>query len=215
MTVRLAQPAINLRDELTALRNKQGYQEQKFYFDGLVKNGTFDSDTIWTKGTGWTISGGVANAAGGTSDGKYLSQSIGLRAGSPYRYSFLVGGTLGGTNYLTLRIGGTTDDFNIITAGTTTGLITATGSGDLRIRSEASASLITLDNVSIFETDGTDVIHTMPHGWHPKSVYENGLLLREGAAHDYTVHTDGLKTWIKPSVAPGALTETCIVGVRA
>ena len=28
--------------------------------DELVTNGTFDTDTDWTKGTGWTISGGVA-----------------------------------------------------------------------------------------------------------------------------------------------------------
>ena len=35
---------------------------------GLIVNGKFDTDTIWTKGTGWTIGGGVATIAGtGTS----------------------------------------------------------------------------------------------------------------------------------------------------
>ena len=33
----------------------------------LVTNGTFDSDTGWTKGTGWSIDGGVAVAANATS----------------------------------------------------------------------------------------------------------------------------------------------------
>jgi hypothetical protein len=41
----------------------------------LVTNGTFDTDTDWTKGAGWTISGGVAsfsNPSGGA-----LSQNVG------------------------------------------------------------------------------------------------------------------------------------------
>lgn len=33
----------------------------------LVTNGTFDADSDWTKGTGWTISGGVAEYQGSTS----------------------------------------------------------------------------------------------------------------------------------------------------
>jgi hypothetical protein len=44
----------------------------------LVTNGTFDSDTAWTKGTDWTISGGKANIAdnGRTSD-SILYQDLG------------------------------------------------------------------------------------------------------------------------------------------
>lgn len=40
----------------------------------LVENMSFDSDSIWTKGTGWTISGGTANydGTGGTSSLKQL-----------------------------------------------------------------------------------------------------------------------------------------------
>ena len=49
MTVYIEKPAVNLREELASLRNQGGYQEQQFYFDGLVTNGTFDTDT-----TGWT-----------------------------------------------------------------------------------------------------------------------------------------------------------------
>jgi hypothetical protein len=46
MTVYTTKPAINLREELASLRNQGGYSEQQFYFDGLVTNGTFDTDTI-------------------------------------------------------------------------------------------------------------------------------------------------------------------------
>jgi hypothetical protein len=79
----------------------------------------------------------------------------------------------------------------------------------------ASASVNDFDNVSIYETDGTDVIHTMPKGWKPKDVFEDGLLLREGAAHDYEVVYDGFDYYVKPAVTPGATTQTCVIGVKA
>jgi hypothetical protein len=66
MTVIIEKPAINLREELASLRNQGTYQEQQFYFDSLVTNGTFDTDTNWTKGTGWTIAAGVASKSTGT-----------------------------------------------------------------------------------------------------------------------------------------------------
>ena len=118
----------------------------------LVTNGTFDSDTDWTKGTGWTISGGVATAAGPASDGSYFSQNIGLVAGKAYKYSIdLVSGTLNGTNYLAIRFGGTVDSFNITRTALLSGFFVADGSGDFRIRSEASQSDLVLDNISIKE----------------------------------------------------------------
>jgi len=42
------------------------------YGSELVTNGTFDSDTDWSKGTGWTIGSGVATAVGA---GGYLVQT--------------------------------------------------------------------------------------------------------------------------------------------
>ena len=48
MTVLVSKPAVNLRSELADLRNQGGYQEQQFWMDGLVTNGTFDADTDWT-----------------------------------------------------------------------------------------------------------------------------------------------------------------------
>jgi len=58
MTVLITKPAINLRETLASLRDQGGYQEEVFRFDNLVTNGDFASDTGWTKGTGWTITGG-------------------------------------------------------------------------------------------------------------------------------------------------------------
>ena len=64
MTVIVSKPAVNLREELASLRNQGGYQEQQFYFDGLVTNGTFDSDTSGGR-LQWTglFSGGVLSKA--------------------------------------------------------------------------------------------------------------------------------------------------------
>ena len=41
----------------------------------LVTNGDFATDTDWTKGTGWTISGGTANCDG-TNGNSYLFISL-------------------------------------------------------------------------------------------------------------------------------------------
>ena len=73
-----------------------------------------------------------------------------------------------------------------------------------------------VDNLSVFEVDANDdVVHRMPKGWVPKDVYEDGLLQREGSAHDYEVVYDGFDYYVKPTVAPSATTQTCVIGVKA
>lgn len=54
----------------------------------LVTNGTFDSDTGWTKGVGWTIAGGVATAVAGSTSS--LSQGLTLEDGKTYRISGVI-----------------------------------------------------------------------------------------------------------------------------
>ena len=216
MTVYIEKPALNLRSELASLRNQGGYQEQQFYFDGLVTNGTFDADTNWTKATGWTISGGVATKVS-TESSAVISQLVNLAAGSVYKISYVItnvtaGGVFraditGGTNFIGANRGTAT--------GTFTESFTATLGNDT-IRLVGSPGFEgSFDNISIFETDGTDVIHTMPQGWKPKDFFEDGLLQREGAANDYEVIYDGFDYVIKPTVAPSATTQTCVIGVKA
>ena len=53
----------------------------------LVTNGTFDTDSNWTKGAGWTISGGVASCSGGSAN---LTQSVSATVGTTYRVSFTI-----------------------------------------------------------------------------------------------------------------------------
>lgn len=70
----------------------------------LVSNGNFASDTVWTKGTGWTIAGGVATKSAGTAS--VLSQSITLTAGKYYFIQFQVTRSAG--TVLARFTGGTT-----------------------------------------------------------------------------------------------------------
>lgn len=114
----------------------------------LVTNGMFDSDTDWTKQTGWTISGGelVATAAAASTA---TFQTCDLSVAS-YKYSIdvttLAAGTLG------LRIGGTfipTGD--ITTSGTYSGTMTSGMTDNIvRLASKTPGPLTaTIDNLSV------------------------------------------------------------------
>ena len=215
MTVIVSKPAVNLREELASLRNQGGYQEQQFYFDGLVTNGTFDSDTAWTKGTGWTISGGVATFNSGS--GSDLSQTgFSFAAGKTYTIKVDMTHRSGsGFRFVVDTLGSAVSGYFASTATHTFSFSVSATSTRLRLGA-LGGSDFDIDNLSIFEVDANDdVIHTMPKGWKPKDVFEDGLLQREGAAHDYEVVYDGFDYYVKPTVAPSATTQTCVIGVKA
>ena len=218
MTVYTTKPAINLREELASLRNQGGYSEQQFYFDGLVANGTFDSAL-----TGWVLTAGES-ATQAIVGGRLRLTSGPSRGRTNYSFPTIKGnsyllavqkfiGTAPLLTNLQVKAPGVTDTTNanditipFVATSTTTGIT---------LQVEVGSSYGEFDNVSVFETDGTDVIHTMPKGWKPKDVFEDGLLQREGAANDYTVVYDGFDYYVKPTVAPSATTQTCVIGVRA
>jgi len=223
MTVYISADAKNLREELASLRNQGGYQEQQFYFDGLVTNGTFDSDL-----SGWTVSSGLsATVVSGeavienTSGGRNFYSSFSLTQGNKYHAEIVVSANSGSSNFrigtgVGSEVNGARVDFSV--AGTYQLDFTAGASGTFYLTLTVggiTGNGMTIDNISVFETDGTNVIHTMPKGWKPKDVFEDGLLQREGAAHDYEVVYDGFDYVVKPTVAPSATTQTCVIGVKA
>jgi hypothetical protein len=112
----------------------------------LVTNGTFDTDTDWAKGTGWTISSGVANHAVGV--GSSLDQAIGFVAGTAYVIE--IEATASGGSWALQFTGGAT---NTIGSSLGTGTFTLTGvaaSGNNNLRIFAgSATDLTIDNVSV------------------------------------------------------------------
>ena len=112
---------------------------------------TFDTDTgNWTKGTGWTISGGTASHDG-TATGN-LDIDAGLEANKWYRVLFYVPTISGG--YGSLYIGSGTVDYSTIT---TTGWYSVTARADnniIRFRNGVTGSL-SIDNVIVQELPST------------------------------------------------------------
>ncbi|WP_304190883.1 hypothetical protein [Lentibacter algarum] len=224
MTVIVSKPAVNLREELASLRNQGGYSEQQFWLDGLVTNGTFDTDT-----TGWTAVDAQSVLSVDTQRMKVLNgdasqaaatQAITTEVGKTYQATFTVtpnegnpivrlGTAVNGPQYHSVAYS-TESTVSFLFVATT-----ATTYWTLYVGSSTSGHSAYFDNVSVYETDGTDVVHRMPKGWAPKDVYEDGLLQREGSAHDYEVVYDGFDYFVKPTVAPSATTQTCVIGVKA
>jgi hypothetical protein len=217
MGVVISKPAINIREQLTELKAQQGYEERQFHFDNLVTNGTFDTDTDWTKGTGWTISGGTAIHAAGSAT--LLTQSISMTLGKVYQATCDVVACSGGSGSIQFRGGGTTTAANIDATDVGSSVqVTYVAEGNTQVGVNAgSGTDLTVDNISVYEVDPADdkVIHTMPKGWKPLHVFEDGALQREGSAYDYTVEYDGFNYIVKETVAPVAPYSTTVIGVRA
>ena len=226
MTVIVSKPAVNLREELASLRNQGGYEEQQFYFDGLVTNGTFDTDTSgWTALSDAAIAqvGGAMRVTNGASGYATASQAITCNIGQRYKiiYSVSAPATTIPTRVIVDVDELQTSPFIASTAAAVTGTQTfefvATATThylQMQVFTGTASVAMDFDNISVFETDGTDVVHRMPKGWVPLHVYEDGLLQREGAANDYEVVYDGFDYYVKPAVAPSATTQTCVIGVR-
>lgn len=65
------------------------------YGPELTTNGEFVTDSVWTKGADWTISGGAARKAPGTFN-TAISEPIVLMAGMTYRVQYNASGLSGG-----------------------------------------------------------------------------------------------------------------------
>jgi len=120
----------------------------------LVTNGGFDSDTVWTKGGAWIISGGVATNDG-SSGFTHLSQNLGLVQGKVYRVSF----TLNSGTLASIRLGGNTGPnaigSNFSSAGTVTVVGPCIGSDGTLYITAQSAQACSIDNISVLEVAET------------------------------------------------------------
>jgi len=225
MGVVISKPAINIREQLTELKAQQGYEERQFHFDNLVTNGTFDTDT-----TGWapavatlsvvsnrlrvTNTGagyGLAYQSFTTVVGKVYVVSVEFTAGTAATGKFGIGTTATGEEIGATALDATSTKTLTFTATSTTTWI------DVVIQNAGTSTYADFDNISVYEADPVDdkVIHTMPKGWKPLHVFEDGALQREGSAYDYTVEYDGFNYIIKETVAPVAPYSTTVIGVRA
>jgi len=156
----------------------------------LVVNGDFATDTAWTKGSGWTISGGSANQDNSTPNSGDLTQSNVTTSGKKYKVTFdlvVTSGTIsalvGGHNLFT-------------TSGTKTFIKTATSS-NLTFRNYSNF-IGSIDNVSVKEVIENDV---------PRLDYSGGAscasLLLEGQSTNLVLHSNDLtqSIWTKSNVS--------------
>jgi hypothetical protein len=115
----------------------------------VLLNGGFDTDTNWSKGTGWTISGGVAVKAPGT--GSILGQAAAGVAGRTYNWSMTLTVVAGSVTIGWVGTAGNVFSASISTSGTHTGTLVASASSVLTtIRVTADAAFDgTVDDVSV------------------------------------------------------------------
>jgi hypothetical protein len=119
----------------------------------LVTNGAFAADTDWTKGAGWTISGGVAVATG-VGAFVVLSQTIGsVTAGKFYRVT--VDATISAGSVFAHLAGGSPDTFGL-SAGTNSCVIRS-GGDSINLMSGGGGFTGTIDNVTVTELAMTDI----------------------------------------------------------
>lgn len=108
----------------------------------IVVNGTFDTDTNWTKGSGWSIASGAANKAA-NDIGSAITNSATVTSGATYRVEFTI---VSGTATVTPRLGsqlGTTRSG----AGTYVENIVANGTSIDFVSGNNFA--VSIDNVSV------------------------------------------------------------------
>jgi len=105
--------------------------------DEVVTNGTFASDTSWTKGTGWTIGSGVATSDASQAADSDLEQTFsgGLIEGMSYSVSFTVTAYTAGN--VTAVIGGT-EGTDRASAATFTQTIIAGSTDVIALRADAN-----------------------------------------------------------------------------
>jgi len=115
-----------------------------------VTNGDFATDTIWTKGAGWTIGSGVATATGAISTAISQTANATLIQGQSYTVTYTVTVSAGS---IVPAIGGQTGPTAHNASGTFSETITA-GATQL-IAFTGTGFTGTLDNVSVKPTQGS------------------------------------------------------------
>lgn len=133
-------------------------------FAEYVTNGTFASDTGWTKGTGWTIAAGVATATGAISTALSQTLAIALIPGYSYTVTFTVTAFTAGT--IAVSLGGGTAGTARGSAATFVQTIVAGSDGTISFATAGFTGSI--DNVTVsgwilgtgWTTDGTTAIAT-------------------------------------------------------
>jgi hypothetical protein len=134
----------------------------------VITNGTFDTDSDWTKGTGWSISGGKAIKTSGTGSGLYQTVPT-TTVGKKYKFTFDAIVTSGAANATIYGV--TIPVFS--TSGSQEHTITATLTSGFQFYGTADFAG-SIDNVSVKEVIDADFDFT--RGSAATRVTKDGLI---------------------------------------
>ncbi len=135
----------------------------------LLSNSGFDTDTVWSKGTGWTIGSGQASHA--VSSDSYLAQTISLTAGTVYRYIFDLASISAGGVAVRLTGGTTVLGPSNTTAGTKINKVTAVSGNTAANIFATAATVAAVDNFQLI----AETPQCAPQGtWDYYAVPRNG-----------------------------------------
>lgn len=118
-----------------------------------VTNGQFDTDSDWTKGAGWTISGGQAVATGGISTSIEQVSSVTLVEGQAYSVTYTMTRTAGS---LVADIGGNTGTARS-TSGTYEEVIIAGSGQDLKFTGSGFTGTLDIVKVTVACSAGNTI----------------------------------------------------------
>jgi hypothetical protein len=197
----------NYEDLLTFTRASGGHALRPIsYGDELVENGDFATDSDWTKGTGWTISGGKASIDGTQTAASRLRtiSEITLTAGAVYLVQIDITSISAGSFTLSLTGTGASDIVGMAEVGSySVTLVAPSTSEDLLV--EASSNCVgSVDNISLKEVtfdqpDGTLTLFEHPVNV-PRVEWDSagnrlGLLVEEARTNLIT-HSEDFSQWI-------------------
>ena len=157
----------------------------------VVTNGTFATDTGWTKGAGWTLAAGVATATGAISTAISQTAAITLVEGQAYRITYTITRSagdiipsIGGTNGTTRSLSGTYNE--VIIAGSSQTIaftgVGFTGTLDTININVASPAGYEIQNPSAYTISGTTLTFATAPVSGTNNIYVSAPSLLVGAA---------------------------------
>ena len=150
----------NLLEKASIITTPTAYSDGKLHSvkpvqtlgDEEVVNGDFATDSNWSKGTGWSISGGSANFSGGT-DANFNQNNI-IENGKKYLLEFDLINLIDGG--VTVRVGNTNVTDYTLFESKHYALTTISDGTSLMFRSFSNTGGFSIDNVSIKEVIDAD-----------------------------------------------------------
>jgi hypothetical protein len=152
----------------------------------LISNGDFSSDTVWTKGTNCTISGGALNMAASATA---TTQPISFTAGVPYIITFTISAYTSGQ--IRLRPGGSSVGTFRAALGTYSEVVIPTANGAV-ITTDLGSFIGSIDNVSVQKVAWTDITASLSASAYYNAKIENTSVTNPSVGFKLAVSGDAI-----------------------